>query len=118
MKKSSLKPLAICIGAAFATSVSAQALAAGDNPFGATSLTAGYKISTFGDDKAKEGKCGEGKCGEKKGKEGKCGEGKCGEKGKEGKCGEGKCGEKKGKEGKCGEGKCGEKKDDKKDAKK
>lgn len=44
-----------------------------------------------------EGKCGEGKCGDKKGakKEGKCGEGKCGEKKadkKEGKCGEGKCG--------------------------
>ncbi|MEP1960684.1 MAG: hypothetical protein ABJI92_11475 [Kangiellaceae bacterium] len=43
-----------------------------------------------------DGKCGEGKCGDKKGKkEGKCGEGKCGDKKKgkkEGKCGEGKCG--------------------------
>ena len=62
-----------------------------------------------GADKKAEGACGEkkkdGACGEKKA------EGKCGEKMKaEGKCGEGKCGEKK-KEGKCGEGKCGEKKD-------
>lgn len=55
-------------------------------------------------DKKKDKKCGEGKCGDKKDK--KCGEGKCGD--KKGKCGEGKCGDKKGKkEGKCGEGKCG-----------
>ena len=65
MKKTTLKPLAICMGAALATSVSASALAAGDNPFGASALSAGYKVS-FADDKAKEGKCGEGKCGEKK----------------------------------------------------
>jgi len=67
------------------------------------------QISTFfGDGDKKEGKCGEGKCGDKKGakKEGKCGD-KKGAK-KEGKCGDGKG--KKGKgEKKCGEGKCGSK---------
>jgi uncharacterized low-complexity protein len=71
---------------------------AGDNPFGMQVLDQGYQVAEA-DTKAKDGKCGEGKCGgntETKAKDGKCGEGKCGGKAdtktKDGKCGEGKCG--------------------------
>ncbi len=126
MKKHSLKPLALAVGAVLATGGYAAAAQADASPFGLSALSSGYMLAA--DDTAKpapEGSCGghakdadkkgkEGSCGESKGKEGKCGEGKCGE----GKCGEGKgahthadgdkivegkCGE-----GKCGEGKCGE----------
>lgn len=113
-KKTSMKPIALAISAAFASTVAATSIASADTSvFSMTNLTTGYML----DDTAKkgeEGKCGEGKCGEKKGEEGKCGGDKA--KGEEGKCGEGKCGEKKGEEGKCGgdkasdkgeEGKCG-----------
>ena len=121
--------LSTLIGASVVATMAVANTASADSTlFGYNDLQAGYKLAFFdGDEKGKEGKCGEGKCGaDKKGKEGKCGEGKCGEdkKGKEGKCGEGKCGEgkcgedKKGKEGKCGEGKCGENKDAKKEEKK
>ena len=105
-----IKPLALAIGAALATSVSGVVLADG-SPFGANLLASGYMVKSFGDPastgtapKAAEGKSAEGACGE-----GKCGEGKCGgaDKGahmhKAGdKIADGKCGE-----GKCGEGKCG-----------
>ncbi|MFI2812294.1 MULTISPECIES: hypothetical protein [Microbulbifer] len=104
-------PLAAAVGAAFIASASMNVSAGvgNANPFAAEELSSGYNLamlSEHGDEKNKEGKCGE----EGKKKEGKCGEGKCGEEGKkkEGKCGEGKCGEEgKKKEGKCGEGKCG-----------
>ena len=116
-KKSTLKPLAAAMGAAFVTSLATAPVAnAAENPFTMTELSSGYMVA----DAHMEGKCGEGKCGgDKAKKEGKCGEGKCGgdkakKKGcddkakKEGKCGEGKCGgDKATKEGKCGEGKCG-----------
>jgi len=122
-KKNSMKPIALAISAAFASTVGMSGMVNADaSPFSMTNLTTGYMADVAPEKKGEEGKCGEGKCGEKKGEEGKCGEGKCGEKkgeeGKcgEGKCGEGKCGEKKGEEGKCGgdkakdkgeEGKCG-----------
>ncbi|MCO6412194.1 MAG: hypothetical protein J5I92_05565 [Thiogranum sp.] len=107
------KPLAIALGAAFATSLTGASIAnAAGNPFGMTELSSGYMVAD-----SNEGKCGEaktraeGKCGEGKTKaEGKCGEAKTKA---EGKCGEGKCGEgmkeksEKAKEGKCGEAKCG-----------
>ena len=101
--KSALKPVAMAVGTALATSVAGLAVADGENPFVMTSLTTGYML---GD--AAEGKCGEGKCGGDKGEEGSCG----GDKGDEGSCGgdkgeEGSCGGDKGEEGKCGEGKCG-----------
>ncbi len=92
-KKTLLSTVAGAAGAAFVTSMALASTAAisADNPFESTQLDSGYQVA--GDDKKKEGKCGEGKCGEGKKKEGKCGEGKCGEgKKKEGKCGEGKCG--------------------------
>jgi len=74
---------------------------ANDNPFGMQVLDQGYQ--QLAEAKAKDGKCGEGKCGAaakdaSKAKDGKCGEGKCGAaakdatKAKNGKCGEGKCG--------------------------
>jgi uncharacterized low-complexity protein len=104
-----LKPITVAVGTAFAASMAAASFAdVKDDPFGATSLDAGYDLLAKGE---AEGKCGEGKCGdEAKGEgEGKCGEGRCGDAkdDAEGKCGEGKCGEGKCGEGKCGEGKCG-----------
>jgi len=77
-------PLSIAVSAALSVSVACiPSVNADQNPFAMKELNSGYMQFA----KAKEGKCGEGKCGRK------CGEGKCGEsKAKEGKCGEGKCG--------------------------
>ena len=109
--KTTIKPLAIAMGAAFVTSLAAVPVAnAAENPFAMSEMSDGYMVVAEGKcggnmqgmDKSKmkkEGKCGEGKMD----KEGKCGEGKMD---KEGKCGEGKMDKSK-KEGKCGEGKCG-----------
>ena len=86
-EKNKLNPLAVALGTTFAISLTASPIInAADNPFAANQLTnGGYEVA--------EGKCGEGKCGDKKEGEGKCGEGKCGDKKEgEGKCGEGKCG--------------------------
>ncbi len=144
MSKKTMKPISLAIGTAFVTSLAISNVSAeadvNTNPFAMDELSSGYMqlaASYAGNKSDKEGKCGEGKCGEKKDagegkcggekseKEGKCGEGKCGgEKAeKEGKCGEGKCGgemdknmegkcggDKADEEGKCGEGKCGESK--------
>ncbi|AMX03215.1 HvfA family oxazolone/thioamide-modified RiPP metallophore [Microbulbifer thermotolerans] len=96
MSKKNLSPVAAAVGAAFLASaaINVSASVGNANPFAAEELSSGYNLAMQqGEDKKKEGKCGEGKCGEGKKKEGKCGEGKCGEgKKKEGKCGEGKCG--------------------------
>jgi uncharacterized low-complexity protein len=105
MSSKTMKPLAIALGATFATSLAGTSVAnTGDNPFSMTELSSGYMVAAEG--KCGEGKCGEGKCGEamkdKAEEEGKCGEGKCGE----GKCGEAMKDKAEG-EGKCGEGKCG-----------
>ena len=106
-KKTTLKPLAVAMGAAFVTSLAGTGVAnAADNPFAMSELSSGYMVAES-HEKGEEGKCGakmkseEGKCGEKmKSMEGKCGEGKCGEKMKSM---EGKSGEKmKSMEGKCG----------------
>ena len=89
-----MKPIAAAVGAAFATSFAANAIADEANPFEASLLEDAVILATS----HKEGGCGEDKDKKDKGDdEGKCGEGKCGE-GKEdgdseGKCGEGKCGE-------------------------
>ena len=89
MLKKELKPLAVAVGAALATSLAGVSVASADTtPFSMTTLSSGYMTADLG-----EGKCGgdkgeEGKCGGDKGEEGKCG----GDKGEEGKCGEGKCG--------------------------
>jgi uncharacterized low-complexity protein len=75
-QKSTFKPLAIAMGAAFATSLAGTPVAnAAENPFAMSELAGGYMVASS----HMEGKCGEGKCGGDKGKkEGKCGEGKCG----------------------------------------
>ncbi len=89
--KHKLNPLAVALGTTFAISLASSPIVnAAENPFASTELNnGGYMV-------AEEGKCGEGKCGDKKEAEGKCGEGKCGDKKEaEGKCGEGKCGDKK-----------------------
>ncbi len=103
-----IKPVSTIAGFALASTLAfgGNAIAA-DTDFELADLDQGYMVA--GDEKDKEGKCGEGKCGDKEGKDkdGKCGEGKCGDKegkDKDGKCGEGKCGDKKekGEEGSCG----------------
>jgi uncharacterized low-complexity protein len=118
IEKSSIKPLAFALGAAFATTLSSTAVVnAASNPFEMTELSGGYLVTA-----AAEGKCGgsmkaksdaEAKCGAKKAadkasKDGKCGANKTRNKtGKEGKCGEGKCGANKMKAKAAKEGKCG-----------
>lgn len=99
----STKAVALAVSSAFALSVGAATINAAENPFAIKSLSSGYQVADH-HEKAKDGKCGEGKCGhgdkDAKAKDGKCGEGKCGaemkkegaEKAKDGKCGEGKCG--------------------------
>jgi uncharacterized low-complexity protein len=82
-QKSTLKPLAIAVGATLATSLAAIAPAsAAENPFAMSELSSGYLVAEMA-----EGKCG---AGMKMDKEGKCGAGRTMQ--KEGKCGEGKCG--------------------------
>jgi uncharacterized low-complexity protein len=87
-QKTTLKPLAIAVSAALATSLAATTPAnAAENPFAMSELSGGYMVAEMA-----EGKCG---AGMKTEKEGKCGgamaTGKTGAV-KEGKCGEGKCG--------------------------
>ena len=100
-KKSTKKPLAIALGAAFVTSLAATPVAnATANPFAMSELSGGYMVA-----ETAEGKCGSGKVmDESKSssgmmmEEGKCGANKAkategSDKAKaEGKCGEGKCG--------------------------
>jgi uncharacterized low-complexity protein len=74
--------ITIALGSAFAAVTALPAHAAG-NPFAAKTLDAGYQVAQA-DTKAKDGKCGEGKCGgDKKAKEGSCG----GDKKKDASCG-------------------------------
>ena len=124
--KKVVKPVALAVGAALASSFALTGVAMADSidsPFEMSSLKSGYMLGVgeggCGGDKegkGKEGSCGEGSCGgdkeKEKGGEGSCGEGSCGgdkDKGGEGSCGEGSCGgdKEKGGEGSCGEGSCG-----------
>jgi len=94
-QKTTLKPLAIAVGAALATSLAVTTPAnAAENPFAMSELSGGYLVAEMG-----EGKCG---AGMKTGQEGNSDTGKTAP--QEGKCGAGKTMQK---EGKCGEGKCG-----------
>ena len=84
----SAKAVALAVSSAFLLTVGATAVnAASENPFAIKSLSSGYQVADNHADKAKDGKCGEGKCGaemkdgaktDAKMKDGKCGEGKCG----------------------------------------
>ena len=115
-EKKVVKPVALAVGAALASSFALGGVANADtvdNPFEMSALSAGYMLGAGegscggdkeGKDKEGEGTCGEGSCGGDKKGEGACGEGSCGgDKKGEGACG----GDKKDGEGKCGEGKCG-----------
>lgn len=69
----SIKPIAVGVGAAFvASALTVSNANAAPNPFATADITSGVLHA------GAEGKCGEGRCGEGKDKEGKCGEGKCG----------------------------------------
>ncbi len=83
-EKKVVKPVALAVGAALASSFAIGNVASADtlsSPFSMTTLSAGYMLghgegSCGGD---KEGKDGEGSCGgDKEDAEGKCGEGSCG----------------------------------------
>jgi len=86
--KSKLKPVALAVGAAFATTLAMAPVAnAAENPFAMNQLDTGYKLAanTEGNcgankQKAREANCGANKVVKEqpKLKEGKCGEGKCG----------------------------------------
>jgi uncharacterized low-complexity protein len=105
-EKKVVKPVALAVGAALASSFALGGVANADtvdNPFAMSALSAGYMLS------AGEGSCGGDKEGKDKEGEGACGEGSCGgDKEGEGSCGgdkegEGSCGgDKKDGEGSCG----------------
>ena len=101
--KKVVKPVALAVGAALASTFAIGGIANADtvdNPFAMSALSAGYMLG------AGEGSCGGDK--EGKDKEGACG----GDKEGEGSCGEGSCGgDKDDAEGSCGEGSCGGDKD-------
>ena len=79
---SSVKPVAMAVGAAVAGSLMlTQAASAAGNPFSLSELQAGYMQPVCSAErKGAEGKCGAGKCGAEMNKDraGKCGAGKCG----------------------------------------
>lgn len=93
--KSKLKPVALAVGAAFATSLAiSPAASASQNPFAMNQLDAGYKLAASSEgscgankQKAKESSCGANKAKEKAKKESSCGANKKKEKTKEANCG-------------------------------
>ena len=75
-----MKKTVITTAVGLASAIAFGAAIAAENPFAMQDLGKGYQVA----EKAKDGKCGEGKCGgDKKAKDGKCG----GDKAKDGKCG-------------------------------
>ena len=104
----STKAVALAVSSAFVLSIGATTINAAENPFAIKSLSTGYQVAAA--EKAKDGKCGEGKCSAEmkkaaaeKAKDGKCGEGKCSAEMKKSgeKATEGKCGADKAKDGSC-----------------
>jgi uncharacterized low-complexity protein len=109
--KTSNKAVALAVTSAFVLSIGAATISAAENPFAIKSLSSGYQVADNHADKAKDGKCGEGKCGAEmkkdgaaKAKDGKCGEGKWGAEMKKdaAKAKDGSCGHDKAKDGTCG----------------
>lgn len=106
--KRSVLTLGAVVGLSLAASPAVMA-----SPFQSSSLRDSSLLAanTSTESKAKDMKCGQGKCGAKgmaetKSKDAKCGS-KCPEtKAKDGKCGA-NCAETKAKDGKCGQGTCG-----------
>ncbi len=108
-KKSTIKPLALAISAAFVGSLAMSSSAnAGENPFAMSTISDSTSFTIA----KKDGSCGEGKCGSKKKtdkkKSGSCGGDMKGKK-KDGSCGGAKKG--KTKDGSCGGAKKGKTKD-------
>ena len=103
---STQKALLVSVGAVFALSVAAPAVAA-ENPFALKTLSSGYQVADNHDTKMKDGNCGTGKCGANKKSHKKAAEGSCShDKAKEGSCSadkmkEGACSAEKMKEGSC-----------------
>jgi uncharacterized low-complexity protein len=92
--KSKLKPVALAVGAAFATTLAiAPAASASTNPFAMNQLDSGYKVAADN-----EGNCGANKA--KQTKEANCGANKAKQKAKESNCGANK--KDKAKEANCG----------------
>ncbi|MGB5672069.1 MAG: low-complexity protein, partial [Sedimenticolaceae bacterium] len=86
MSKTTMKPVAAAIGAAFVGSMMlAGSASAASNPFGLSELNGGYAQIA-----GNEGKCG-GSMSTDKPAEGKCGGSMSTDKPAEGKCGAGKC---------------------------
>lgn len=109
--KRSVLTLGAVVGLSLAASTSVMA-----NPFQSNSLRDSSLLAanTNTETKAKDMKCGQGKCGakgmtESKSKDAKCGANCTESKSKDGKCGA-NCTESKAKDGKCGQGTCGGKK--------
>ena len=102
MKKQNLISAAVCAG--LTTTLFAGLAHAGDNPFAARQLSAGYQLAQA--DKKADGKCGEAKCGADKQAKEKKADGSCGGKKADAKCGADKKPSEKKKDGKCGEAKC------------
>ena len=82
----STKAVALAVSSAFVLSIGATTINAAENPFAIKSLSTGYQVAAA--EKAKDGKCGEGKCSAEMKKSGeKATEGKCGaDKAKDGSC--------------------------------
>lgn len=107
MKKQNV--VALALGSALTAALLVPAAHAGENPFAAKPLAAGYQLAQA--DKKMDGKCGEAKCGaDKKAAEMKMekkADGSCGGKTMDSHCGANKKPMEKKKDGKCGEAKCG-----------
>jgi uncharacterized low-complexity protein len=89
------KVLSLALGSVIAAAALMPLTHAGDNPFAAKQLSAGYQLAQA--DKKADGKCGEAKCGAdkkaaEKMKEGKSSEAKCGAEKKSDKKTEASCG--------------------------
>ena len=87
-----IKPVALAVGAAFATTMALTAVAETDGDlFAAEELEPRYDLLADAHGAGDEGSCGEGSCGEEGDKEDEGDEGD--EVDEEGSCGEGSCGE-------------------------
>ena len=60
----STKAVALVVSSAFLLTIGAASVSAAENPFAIKSLSSGYQVADNHADKAKDGKCGEGKCGD------------------------------------------------------
>ena len=62
-KKLSKQVAALALTSTFVLSIAGATVNAAENPFAFQSLSSGYQVANHHEEKAKDGKCGEGKCG-------------------------------------------------------